>query len=70
MLTICTESVKRIQGSLGYAKAPETDNKVLLISSYHPEYPLVIEETKNAEDILRDKGVGINRLYLDKEWSG
>ncbi len=43
----------------------KTGKKVLLIFSYHPKYPWVIEETRGAEDILEDKGVEIEKFYLD-----
>ncbi|NQE04898.1 hypothetical protein C5S32_03410 [ANME-1 cluster archaeon GoMg1] len=43
----------------------ETGKKVLLIFSYHPEHPWVIEETRGAEDILKNKGVETERCYLD-----
>ena len=43
----------------------KTGKKVLLIFSYHPEYPWVIEETRGVEDILKDKGVETEIFYLD-----
>ena len=46
----------------GCAKPAE---KVLLIFSYHPEYSWVVEETRGAEDILKDKGVEIEKFYMD-----
>ena len=46
----------------GCAKPSE---KVLLIFSYHPDYVWVIEETRGAEGVLRDKGVQIEKFYLD-----
>ena len=47
---------------LGYAR---TGEKVLLIFSYHPEYSWVVEETRGAEDTLRNRGVEIEKFYLD-----
>jgi basic membrane protein A len=43
----------------------KTDKKVLLIFSYHPEHPWVIEETRGVEDIFKDKGVETEKFYLD-----
>ena len=43
----------------------KTGKKVLLIFSYHPEHPWVIEETRGAEDILKNKGVETEKFYLD-----
>ena len=39
--------------------------KVLLIFSYHPEHPWVVEETRGAEDILEERGVETEKFYLD-----
>ncbi len=47
---------------LGCAKAGK---KVLLVFSYHPEYPLVVEETRGVKDALKDKGIEIREFYLD-----
>ncbi len=46
----------------GCAKAGK---KVLLVFSYHPEYPWVIEEAKGAEEVFKDKGIMIEKFYLD-----
>jgi ABC-type uncharacterized transport system substrate-binding protein len=43
----------------------KTGKKVLLIFSYHPDYPWVIEETRGVEDIFEDKGVETEKFYLD-----
>lgn len=43
----------------------KTGKKVLLIFSYHPEHPWVIEETRGAEDIFKGKGVELEKSYLD-----
>ena len=43
----------------------KTGKKVLLIFSYHPEHPWVIEETRGAEDIFKGKGVEFEKFYLD-----
>ena len=47
---------------LGCAKA---EKKILIIFSYHPEYPWVVKETAGAEDVLKDKGIMIEKFYLD-----
>jgi ABC-type uncharacterized transport system substrate-binding protein len=47
---------------LGCAKAGK---KVLLVFSYHPEYPLVVEETRGVKDALKDKRIQIDKFYLD-----
>ena len=47
------------------AETEEADKRVLLIFSYHAEYPWVIEETRGAEDILKENPVEIERFYLD-----
>jgi len=47
---------------LGCTKPSE---KVLLIFSYHPEYPWVVEETRGVDDILKGRGVETEILYLD-----
>ena len=39
--------------------------KILLIFSYHQEYPWVIEENKGVEDVFMDKGFVIEKFYLD-----
>ena len=43
----------------------KTGKKVLLIFSYHPEHPWVIEETRGVEDILKNKGVETEKFYLE-----
>ena len=55
-------SVFLLVSFFGCAKANE---KVLLIFSYHPEYPWVIEEMRGAKDILNGKGIKIEKFYLD-----
>jgi ABC-type uncharacterized transport system substrate-binding protein len=47
---------------LGCGPASE---KVLLIFSYHPEYAWVIDETRGVDDVLSDRGVEIEKFYLD-----
>ena len=47
---------------LGCAKAGK---KMLLIFSYHPEYPWVVEETRGVEDALKDRGLKTDKFYLD-----
>ena len=47
---------------LGCAKA---EKKVLLIFSYHPEYYWVMEEAKGVEEVLKGKGITIEKFYLD-----
>jgi len=47
---------------LGCAKSSE---KVLLIFSYHPEYAWVVDETRGIDDILKGRGVEIEKFYLD-----
>lgn len=47
---------------VGTAKARQ---KVLLVFSYHPEYSWVIEETRGVEDVLKGKGITIEKFYLD-----
>ncbi|MCK4338384.1 MAG: hypothetical protein KAW87_00120, partial [Candidatus Cloacimonetes bacterium] len=47
---------------LGCAK---TGKKVLLVFSYHPEYYWVMEEAKGAEEVLKGKGITIEKFYLD-----
>ena len=51
--------------SVSIVGCAQPSQKVLLIFSYHPEYSWVVEETKGAEDILRDKGVETEKFYLD-----
>ena len=51
-LLIIMVSVLLLLPVLGCIKPSE---KVLLIFSYHPEYPWVVEETRGAEDILDHK---------------
>lgn len=46
----------------GCAKAGK---KVLLVFSYHPEFSWVIEETIGVEDVFKDKGITIEKFYLD-----
>ena len=58
-------SVLLLVSILGCAGPGTARQKVLLIFSYHPEYPWVIEETRGIEDILEDKGVETGRFYLD-----
>jgi len=41
------------------------EEKVLLIFSYHPEYPWVVEETRGVEAVLENKGIEIDKFYLD-----
>ncbi|MFC2060224.1 ABC transporter substrate-binding protein [Chloroflexota bacterium] len=48
--------------ALGCARPSE---KVLLIFSYHPEYALVVDETRGVEDVLETRGLQIEKLYLD-----
>ena len=43
----------------------EDDKKVMLIFSYDAGYPWVIEETRGAEDILREEPIEIEKFYLD-----
>ena len=45
--------------------AAQAGQKVLLIFSYHPEFSWVIEETRGVEDVLEDKGITIEKFYLD-----
>ena len=45
--------------------AAQARQKVLLIFSYHPEYFWVIEETRGVEDVLKDRGITIEKFYLD-----
>jgi len=48
---------------------------VLIIFSYHPEYAWQAEETKGVEEVLKNEGVRIEKLYMDTkrqtsaEWS-
>jgi len=44
-----------------------TNEKVMLIFSYHPEYAWVMAETRGAEEILQDKGLEIEKFYLDTQ---
>ncbi|MFC1999876.1 ABC transporter substrate-binding protein [Chloroflexota bacterium] len=39
--------------------------KVLLVFSYHAEYPWVEEETRGIEDVFNDTELKIEKLYLD-----
>lgn len=55
-------SVLLLVAVLGCIKPSE---KVLLIFSYHPEHPWVVEETRGAEDILEERGVETEKFYLD-----
>jgi len=50
---------------LGCARAPEAGQKVLLIFSYHAEYPWVIEETAGLDEVLKDKRVEVAKFYMD-----
>ncbi|MCW4043668.1 MAG: hypothetical protein NWE90_08100 [Candidatus Bathyarchaeota archaeon] len=43
----------------------QTGKKILLIFSYHPEYPWVVEENKGIEDTLKDKKLVIEKFYMD-----
>ena len=43
----------------------QPSEKVLLIFSYHPEHPWVVDETRGAEDILEERGVETEKFYLD-----
>ena len=45
--------------------AAQAGQKVLLIFSYHPEYVWVIEEARGVEDVFKDKGITIEKFYLD-----
>ncbi len=45
--------------------AAQAGQKVLLIFSYHPEYSWVIEETRGVEDVFKDRGITIEKFYLD-----
>jgi ABC-type uncharacterized transport system substrate-binding protein len=47
---------------LGCAK---TGKKVLLVFSYHPEYPWIVEETRGVKHALKDKDIQIEKFYLD-----
>ena len=57
--------------NVGCAK---NSKKVLLIFSYHSEYAWVQEEERGAEDILGNKGIAIEKFYMDtkrntsREW--
>jgi len=55
-------SVLLLVAVLGCIKPSE---KVLLIFSYHPEHPWVVEETRGAEEILEERGVETEKFYLD-----
>ena len=61
-LLIIMVSVLLLLPVLGCARPAE---KVLLIFSYHREYPWVVEETRGVEDIFKDKGVETEKFYLD-----
>ena len=43
----------------------QSSQKVLIIFSYHPEYAWQAEETKGLEEVLANKRVRIEQLYLD-----
>ena len=43
----------------------KTSKKVLLIFSYHPEFPWVAEETRGVEDVFKDKGFVLEKFYMD-----
>lgn len=45
--------------------AAQARQKMLLIFSYHPEYSWVIEEARGVDDVLKDKGITIEKYYLD-----
>ncbi len=45
--------------------AVKPSEKVLLIFSYSPDHPWVIEETAGVMDILWDKGLVIEEFYMD-----
>jgi ABC-type uncharacterized transport system substrate-binding protein len=49
----------------GCIKVPVAEQKVLLIFSYHDEFPWVIEETRGTEEIFEAKPVKIDTFYLD-----
>ncbi len=46
----------------GCTKAKE---KVLLISSYHPEFSWVAGEIKGVEDVFKDRGTQIQKFFMD-----
>ena len=43
----------------------QAGKKILLIFSYHSDYPWVVEETKGIEDTLKDKELVIEKFYMD-----
>ncbi len=45
--------------------AVKPSRKVLLIFSYSPDYPWVIEETEGVSEVLWDKGLVIEEFYMD-----
>lgn len=55
--------------ALGYVwprEGPTHDRKkVLLIFSYHPEYSWVVEETRGVEEAFEDKGLLVEKFYMD-----
>jgi len=61
-LFIIIISVLLLLPVLGCNKPSE---KVLLIFSYHPEHAWVVDETRGVEDVLIDRGVEIEKSYLD-----
>jgi ABC-type uncharacterized transport system substrate-binding protein len=46
-------------------EVPVQEQKVLLIFSYHEEYPWVIEETRGTEELFKAKRLKIEKIYLD-----
>ncbi len=38
---------------------------MFVVFSYHPEHPWVAEETKGMEDVLKDKGLTVEKFYMD-----
>ena len=57
-----TVTVLLLVSILGCRKGGE---KVLLIFSYHPQYSWVIEETRGVEEVFKDKGITVERFYMD-----
>ncbi len=43
----------------------KSGKKALLIFSYHPEYLWVAEESRGAEDVLKARGLTIEKFYMD-----
>ena len=61
-LFIIIVSVLLLLPALGCTKPSE---KVLLIFSYHPEYAWVVDEARGVDDVFRNRGLEIEKLYLD-----